>query len=610
MEQNVANQDQRYGISKPISLNPPTPSEQQLSAMLEQLLHRHNLYESEEEAAKRVSVLGRLNSLAREFVKRASLAKGWDAAMAEQAGAKIFTFGSYRLGVHASGADIDTLLVVPEHIYRSDFFDLMENILREQPDVRDLEPVPSAYVPIIKFELDGIPIDLLFARLAMSTIPEDLQIEERHLKGIDEPTVRSLNGTRVASAILSLVPNVANFRTTLRCVKLWAKKRGIYSNALGFLGGVAWALLTARVCQLYPNACPATLLARFFRVYVHWKSGDVTRNESQPVPVLLCPITEGTLNLGLKVWNPKKFPRERYDLMPVITPCYPCMNSTFNMTYSNLKILKREFARGLEIATRVEEREAEWDELFEAQDFFGTYRNFVVVRPLAVSEDEHRRWEGTVESKLRHLIKKLEVVPHLGGAHPYPKPVPAEDGSNGIWSSNFYLGLIVEKDPTRGDNTVLLSGAASEFAEMLKQWNQFERESMAIEIQHQLATDLPPQLRSRKRGPGRAKREREEDRPAAAAKQQRVGPGPATGETAANGKGGGGGGRAKREEVSGGGAPNGASSAAAAASAGAPFVDPDEADDLALDGGGGGAGGYRTETVPRQPSAAAGGQVK
>ncbi len=40
--------------------------------------------------------------------------QGLTEQMAEEAGARIYTFGSYRLGVHSPTTDVDTLCVVPQ----------------------------------------------------------------------------------------------------------------------------------------------------------------------------------------------------------------------------------------------------------------------------------------------------------------------------------------------------------------------------------------------------------------------------------------------------------------------------------------------------------------
>lgn len=70
--------------------------------------------------------------------------------------------------------------------------------------------------------------------------------------------------------ILNLVPDVGVYRTALRAIRLWAKKRGVYSNVMGYPGGVAWALMTARICQLYPTAAPAAIVGKFFPIYSQW----------------------------------------------------------------------------------------------------------------------------------------------------------------------------------------------------------------------------------------------------------------------------------------------------------------------------------------------------
>lgn len=50
-------------------------------------------------------------------------------------------------------------------------------------------------MPIIKTKISGIPLDFLMARLALSSIPDNLSLKDDNLlRNLDERCVRSLNG--------------------------------------------------------------------------------------------------------------------------------------------------------------------------------------------------------------------------------------------------------------------------------------------------------------------------------------------------------------------------------------------------------------------------------
>jgi poly(A) polymerase len=163
-------------------------------------------------------------------------------------------------------------------------------------DITEFVPVEDAFVPIIKMEYRGVSVDLIFASLPKKTsIPADMDtIDKKDLEGLSESATRSVNGTRVTKELLASVPQNNPFRHALRAIKLWSNRRGIYGAVFGYPGGVAWAIMVARICQLYPRANGATIVSKFFSLMYKW---------TWPRPVMLKHIEEGTF--GLRVWNPQ-----------------------------------------------------------------------------------------------------------------------------------------------------------------------------------------------------------------------------------------------------------------------------------------------------------------
>ncbi|WOG89331.1 hypothetical protein DCAR_0208569 [Daucus carota subsp. sativus] len=418
------------GVTKPLSLTGPTQSDFLRNNHLQKLLEDAELYETPEEASKRQHVLTRIRKIVIDWVKQLTRLRGYTDQMVEDANAVIFTFGSYRLGVHGPGADIDTLCVGPSYVSREDFFFILHNILEEIEEVTELQPVPDAHVPVMKFKFDGISIDLLYASVSLLVVPDDLDISDVSvLYNVDETTLRILNGCRVADQILKLVPNVEHFRTTLRCLKYWAKRRGVYSNVTGFLGGVNWALLVAKVSQMYPNAIPSMLVSRFFRVYTQWR---------WPNPVMLCAIEED--ELGFSIWDPRKNPRDRTHHMPIITPAYPCMNSSYNVSISTLRVMMEQFHFGNNICEEIELNKSQWGALFEPYMFFESYKNYLQVDVIAADGDDLRAWKGWVESRLRQLTLMIERDT-CGKLQCHPYPHEYVDSSRQCSHSAFFMGL-------------------------------------------------------------------------------------------------------------------------------------------------------------------------
>lgn len=198
--------------------------------------------------------------------------------------------------------------------------------------------------------------------------------------------------------------------------------------------------------------------------------------------------------------------------MPIITPAYPSMCATHNVTASTQMIMTEEFKKGQlefyspgryllflagsEIVDRVIVGSADWSELFSKHDFFHKYRYYLQVIASTGSSELQIKWygagiyvvigiisqysslcrAGTVESRIRQLVMKLEYVDSLTLAHPFIKgfeqvlhclseeelraaaqgdvsdavakrkkeEIEGKEGASSIYLTSFYIGLAIE----------------------------------------------------------------------------------------------------------------------------------------------------------------------
>ena len=226
----------------------------------------------------------------------------------------IIPFGSYALSVHSRGSDLDILCLAPPlgggitPMSREVFFDRLESRLTKEVGVwvvKEVTNLKHAFTPVIKFQVCGVSVDMVYAQISEGYTGSICSVvwgkgggSEVVCRGMDERGIRSVNGVRVTQHVLGCVEDRRDtFEVVLRAVKEWGRRRGVYGNVLGFLGGINWAILTAFAVQRYPNKSPAEVLEGFFKIWGSWE---------WPNPVLLGPVVrerpEGWG--GGNPWNP------------------------------------------------------------------------------------------------------------------------------------------------------------------------------------------------------------------------------------------------------------------------------------------------------------------
>jgi len=411
-----------------VSYKPPSQEDLTQTQRIDEILAKYDPRPSDADQDRKVECLKRIETIWEKWTL--SVTSG-------RAKGAILPFGSYRLGVDTvAGGDIDTICLAPFGITHEKVFESLPAVLQLRPaEFQNLFSVPNSFVPRITFHWHGTQeVDLTFAQLRTTLNLDQVDLADAKVLFTDARSVVSLNGPRVTDAIIKAVPSPAAFRRALRYVRLWAKRRCIYSNVMGYPGGVSYALMVAFVCILYPRAAPSYLVRVFFMVFAVWK---------WPKAVCIHDVTiKPPPDLGsLRVWSPSEA-----DVMCIITPSYPHANSTFNVTQSTFRTILAELTRAQSLITASTD-DSLWDRIIEANTFFCAYQDVLELRVSADTDAALRPWQGFVESRMRHLIQALEANKTKVQFCPHPRKFASSAGTDadadaGPLSCLYFIGVM------------------------------------------------------------------------------------------------------------------------------------------------------------------------
>uniref|UniRef100_A0A915M1Q0 polynucleotide adenylyltransferase n=1 Tax=Meloidogyne javanica TaxID=6303 RepID=A0A915M1Q0_MELJA len=233
-----------------------------------------------------------------------------------------------------------------------------------------INSIENARVPIISISISGIEMDIMTAPIPFDNIPDNFELTnienekvvnknnklldkliEAMVKQNDQfynKSILVLTGFRIAyrnkSKFIQSEIQSSLFVDLMRAVKLWAKRKQIYSNVFGYLSGTILTIMAAKVNLLYNSGGLTFLLQQFFKFYSEWQ---------WPLPVLIEPLTSHELiktkylskenNYLIDSWNLSNIKETPPSVMPIISSKFPEQNVAFN----KLKFAKTRFEERL-----------------------------------------------------------------------------------------------------------------------------------------------------------------------------------------------------------------------------------------------------------------------
>ncbi|KAF7635929.1 PAP_central domain-containing protein, partial [Meloidogyne graminicola] len=257
---------------------------------------------------------------------------------------------------------------------------------------------------MLEFKINEIDVDLIYAQIPFQNIPKNFDILNNEIisKNKEKRSIYGLAYLRSLLKIVEITQNKDLFVSLMRILKIWLKNRLIYSNIAGYLSGASLAVMSAKICQIYPNATLTFALKQFFIIYRLW---------GWPQPLLIQKLDDtnnefkNTLEF-VEPWNLKKEISEidndsedsndeieeendklegnNGNIMSVIMPGFPEQNTTYNVNKFTFKIINKEIKRAYKILQKMNYNDEKniqliLNELIEKINWETSYEHFILI---------------------------------------------------------------------------------------------------------------------------------------------------------------------------------------------------------------------------------------
>ncbi len=346
----------------------------------------------------------------------AALRRAWAACVGAW---PLAVVGSHRLGVAGPDADLDVVGFGPASMEPGEAFERLSQTLREQGHRVEARAIVQAAVPRLALVLDGQAVDVQHARWPSDVAaPEDLENLAEHpaRDRLDAASHDALLAVLDAEALLVHAARhggVERFVGALRQLRAWAATQDVSSNALGYPGGLAWAVMLGRAAAEHPlDPCDPRPEQSLLRACIRGLSRRTARDWSR-IPVTLA-------DDGAEVMA------EHVGPMVVVAPAAPSRNCTARATASTVAVLEQRLDRAVR------------GDALEPEPLVD-HRWLVTVAVRASTIDPLERARGIVMGRAAGMIRSLEQELGIGRLRPFGRWWFLESGEP-VWT--LLLGVM------------------------------------------------------------------------------------------------------------------------------------------------------------------------